>query len=175
MINIFLAPVSSGELLSNYEKSVEEGIETSQLPQNISKEIKENVTSLWGIRDAKKSTFLKIKQDDVVAFYKEGMIISYGIVQTTFIDLEFAKKLWGTFVKKSSGEIYFWPNIIVFKEVGLCRISFSDFRKFGDYNDKFSVRGLIMLNQKGNQEIIERYGSLDNFFYQFQVLKQMPE
>ena len=64
-LNIFFAPVSSGVLYSNFEKSVITGITACKIlnhfPNNI--RIQNSTIRFWGIRDAKKTTFLKTKTD----------------------------------------------------------------------------------------------------------------
>ncbi len=59
--NIFFAPVSSGGVYSNFEKSVINGIHTSKILNHLPNSIKFQETTIrfWGVRDAKKSTFLR--------------------------------------------------------------------------------------------------------------------
>lgn len=155
--SIFFAPVSSGVLYSNFEKSVINGIHTSEILNHLPNTIKfqEATIRFWGIRDAKKSTFLKTKPDDVVFFYQEGNIIGSSKVITTFVNEAIAKDTWGVFINKQRNEHYYWPNIIVFENYSPCLIPFSKFIELADYSPKFSIRGYIEFNQIGTKRFHE--------------------
>lgn len=161
MGNLFFAPVSSGELYKNFENTVVNGVSSSIIHTFQSKN---KTTSVWGIRDAKKASFNKTKQDDFVCFYKEGVIIGYGEVAGTFVDEGIAKSLWGVFHNKQRNENYYWPNILVLKNYNTCTIPFSKFIELGGYSDKFSIRGYLMLNSIGIDKILNEYGTLESFF-----------
>lgn len=165
MCRLFFAPVSSGELYNNYYKSVVIGINISALRKyNIDLIGYSGKVRLWGIRNAKKSTFDKTCIGDLVCFYKEGVVIGYGLVDASFVNPELSKEIWGYFQKKSTGEIYLWQNIIVINQFEECVIPFQQFIDLGGYNAKFSIRGYIMLNETGTKRIITKFGSLPNFF-----------
>lgn len=156
-LNIFFAPVSSGVLYSNFEKSVITGITACKIlnhfPNNI--RIQNSTIRFWGIRDAKKTTFLKTKPSDLVFFYQEGNIIGYGKVITTFINEDLASETWGVFKNKQRGVEYYWPNIIVFENYSPCLIPFSKFIEIANYSPKFSIRGYIELNEIGTKRFHE--------------------
>lgn len=155
--NIFLAPVSSGALYANFEKSVINGISADKIlnhfPSTIT--INESTIRFWGIRDAKKSTFLKTNPNDIVFFYQEGNIIGSSKVIKTFVNEMLAKETWGVFINKQRNEEYYWPNIIVFENYIPCSIPFSKFIELADYSPKFSIRGYIEFNQIGTKRFHE--------------------
>jgi len=123
------------------------------------------VVKLWGIRDAKKSTFLKTKPNDIVCFYKNGFIVGYGKVIDTFTNTELSKAIWGEFFNKLSNEYYLWQNIIWIEEYHECHVNFSEFIKQGKYDDKFSIRGYLMLNSTGRENILKQHRSFEKYFY----------
>jgi hypothetical protein len=155
--NIFFAPVSSGMLYSNFEKSVINGIDANKILNHFPKTIKVQTSPIrfWGIRDAKKSTFLKTKPGDVVFFYQEGNVIGFSKVVGTFINEDLASETWGVFKNKQRGEEYYWPNIIVFENYQPCLIPFSKFIEIAEYSPKFSIRGYIELNEIGTKRFHE--------------------
>ena len=175
MKNIFFAPVSSGELYSNFEKTVINGVDPLNLKTLAKFKGEIEMIHLWGIRDAKKTTYLETQKEDIVAFYKEGTIIAFGHVRETFIDLELSKSIWGLFKNKTTNEIYYWPNIIWFDNVSFCSIPFNYIKELAKYSDKFSIRGYLKLNETGMNSILEKFGSSDNFFNQFLTLKELKE
>ena len=130
----------------------------------------DGIVRLWGIRNAKKATFDKTKSDDVVFFYKQGIIIGYGIVEKIFTDEEFSKSLWGAFENKIRGEQYYWSNIILFKNYYECSINFSEFISLAKYSEKFSIRGYLQYNKTGLSNIISKFKSVQGFIDSFKVI-----
>lgn len=170
--NIFFAPVSSGSLYLNFEKTVLEGINLEYFDLDTRKyflETNKNV-KLWGIRDAKKRAYNKTQVNDYVLFYKEGFIIGYSKVQNLFIDSELSMNLWGIFENKQRGEFYTWSNIIVFSDFNSCKIPFSVFIKLAEYSEKFSVRGYLEYRDSATRKIIEEYGDIEKFIKSFNTL-----
>jgi hypothetical protein len=168
MNRLFFAPVSSGSLYDNFYRTVVQGVPMGELPNSFpfySKQ--EAIVRLWGIRDAKKSTYEKTSKGDVVCFYKEGDIIGYGAVKGTFLNSELADKLWGKMQKKNTSEIYGWPNVIALEDFRCCEIPFSEFIRLGNYSDKFSIRGYLEFNTLGTQKILSTNDSIINFFKSF--------
>lgn len=155
--SIFFAPVSSGVLYANFEKSVIDGIPLNNVLNHFPKSIKiqDATIRFWGIRDAKKSTFLKTKPGDIVFFYQEGNIIGSSKVISTFVNEELARETWGVFINKQRNEQYYWPNIIVFENYSPCFIPFSKFIELADYSPKFSIRGYIEFNEIGTKRFHE--------------------
>ena len=171
MNRLFFAPVSSGSLFENFNLTVVQGVPMSDLQSGFPFLPKqETVARLWGIRDAKKTTFEKTKKGDVVCFYKEGDIIGYGQVQGTFVNLELAGRLWGTMQKKNTSELYGWPNIIVLAGFNSCKISFGEFIRLAKYSEKFSIRGYLEFNNLGTQKMLSSRGSILNFFKSFHLV-----
>lgn len=155
--NIFFAPVSSGGLYSNFEKSVIHGIHINKILNHIPNSIKlqEATIRFWGVRDAKKSIFLRTNPGDLVFFYQEGNIIGSARVIGTFVNEELARDTWGVFINKQRNEQYYWPNIIVFENYNPCLIPFSKFIELADYSTKFSIRGYIEFNVTGTKKFHE--------------------
>jgi hypothetical protein len=175
MKNIFFAPVSSGGLYLNFEKSVINGIDSIKLKTLEKFKGESESVHLWGIRDAKKTTYLATQKYDIVAFYKEGYIVAFAEVKNTLIDLELSKSIWGSFINKTNGEVYYWPNIILFSYVSFCSIPFNYIKELANYNEKFSIRGYLKLNETGMNSILEKFGSSDNFFNEFSTIRKLKE
>jgi hypothetical protein len=167
-LNIFFAPVSSSALFHNFEKTVIKGVDASEINGHCSKDIFDNkkFLLLWGIRDAKKTTFDKTQKGDVVFFYKEGIIIGFSIVESIFVDKELSIKLWGVFENKQRAEKYYWSNIICFNSYTKCKIPFSFFRSLACYDEKFSVRGYLQFRKEATELLFKKYGSLENIVEQ---------
>ena len=164
-INIFFAPVSSGDLYSNFEKTVLHGIPKNYFEAKRQNQlIKSNtIVRLWGIRDAKKTTYNRTKIGDYVFFYKEGFIIGYSKVYSLFVDEELSRKIWGVFENKQRGEKYSWSNIIVFDDFYNCNIPFMNFIKLADYSESFSVRGYLEFREVAVQKIKNEYGGIEKY------------
>jgi hypothetical protein len=164
-INIFFAPVSSGALYFNFEKSVLKGIEKTVFGTETIKYLNPSDANvkLWGIRDAKKTTYNRTKVGDLVLFYKEGNIIGYSKVHSLFIDEELSKKIWGIFENNQRGERYSWSNIIVFEDFHNCNIPFTKFNELANYNDRFSIRGYLEFRKEAVEKLINDFGSFEKF------------
>lgn len=169
--NIFFAPVSSSDLSVNFEKTVVTGVPIKSIDIKFTKHFRKNddIVRLWGIRDAKKGTFDKTKSNDVVFFYKQRIIIGYGVVDKIFTDEELSKSLWGIFENKIRGEKYLWSNIILFKNYYECSIDFSEFISLAKYSEKFSVRGYMKFNDTGLSNIINKFKSVQGFIDSFKA------
>lgn len=164
-VNIFFAPVSSGGLYLNFVKSVLNGFEKKIFSEEISEYLKPSDTDvkLWGIRDAKKTTYDKTKAGDFVLFYKEGIIIGYSNVYSLFINEELSKNLWGVFENKQRGERYSWSNIMVFDGFHNCKIPFSKFKELANYNENFSIRGYLEFRKEAVEKIVKEFGGIEKF------------
>jgi len=166
MKKLFFAPVSSGELYKNFEKTILQGVGVSLLSDELLLGFEESFVKLWGIRDAKKASFNRTKPGDIVCFYKEGFIIGYGTVQNTFVDEALATKLWGVFNNKQRNESYLWPNIIWLTNFRVCQIPFSKIIMLGNYSENFSIRGYLMFNEIGLNNMLKSSNSIENYFHQ---------
>lgn len=164
-MNLFFAPVSSGGLYLNFEKSVLNGIEKKMFSAEKNKYLKtsDEKVKLWGIRDAKKTTYVKTNVGDLVLFYKEGIIIGYSKVYSLFVDEELSKMVWGVFENKQSGERYSWSNIIVFEDFNNCNIPFTKFIELANYSESFSIRGYLEFRKEAVEKIMNDFGSFEKF------------
>jgi hypothetical protein len=163
--NIFFAPVSSGVLYINFEKSVINGISIKNLDAELTKYCKSNDDriKLWGIRDAKKTTYNKTIVGDFILFYREGYIIGYSKVHSLFENEDLSIAIWGIFENKQRGEKYSWSNIIVLEDYNTCNIPFSKFRELGEYNEGFSVRGYLEFREKAVKKINNEFLGIQAF------------
>ena len=176
-MKIFFAPVSNGALYFNFEKSVLKGIEKTVFGTETIKYLNTSDANvkLWGIRDAKKTTYNRTNIGDLVLFYKEGNIIGYSKVHSLFIDEELSKKIWGIFENKQRGERYSWSNIIVFEDFHHCNIPFTKFKELADYSDGFSIRGYLEFRKEAVEKIMKDFGGLENFLILNNINKQFNE
>lgn len=164
-MNIFFAPVSNGKLFSNFEQSVLKGIAKDFVNPTFNNYFikSEKNVRLWGIRDAKKTTYQKTKIGDFVFFYKEGYIIGYSKIYSLFSDEELSIKIWGLFENKQRHEKYSWSNILVFENFNNCNIPFNIFKDLAHYSEKFSIRGYLEFRKVAVDKIMEEFGSIENF------------
>jgi hypothetical protein len=164
-VNIFFAPISNGKLYSNFEKTVLYGLEICDIDsKHIEKIVSlKNKIRLWGIRDAKKTTYDKTKIGDFVLFYKEGFIIGYSKINSLLEDEDLSIHLWGIFENKQRGEKYTWLNLLIFNDFTKCKIPFSTFRDLAQYNEKFSIRGYIQFRENATRKIISSFESIEKF------------
>lgn len=168
-VNVFFAPVSSGGLFLNFEKSVMNGISLSFFDSKYHRYFNKSdkIVRLWGIRDAKKAAYDRTKVGNYVFFYKEGFIIGYSKIYSLFIDEELSNKIWGIFENKQRGEVYSWSNIIVFEDFNNCNIPFSKFNELANYSDNYSVRGYLEYRDFAVEKIINEFGGIEQFVKSF--------
>lgn len=154
--NVFFAPIPKKDQTANFQRTILNGIEVASLPKDLQYPFAGfKLVKLWGVRDAKKTAFLKTKKGDIVCFYQEGVIIGHATVHGTFISEKLAELLWGVFRNELKEENYNWQNVIWFWEYHPCNIDFNTFKQMGGYKEKFSIRGYICLNEIGTQKAFQ--------------------
>jgi hypothetical protein len=117
---------------------------------------------IWGITELSSSTFNKIKNGDYICFYHKSHIIAISKVFDTKTDKDKSIDLFGSYNHQFKGEL-FWSNLLYLSFLSEVNIEFNLFLRLGKYSPKFAVRKLIGLNQNGNNEILKKYSSYDNF------------
>jgi hypothetical protein len=164
-VNIFFAPVSSGSLYLNFEKSVLNGFEKKALNTDLNKYFKtcDEKVKVWGIRDAKKTTYNKTNVGDFVLFYNKGNIIGYSEVHSLFVNEGLSNIIWGIFENKDNGKKYSWSNIITFKDYKPCNVPFARFKEIANYSEGFSVRGYLEFRKEAVEKVNNVFGSLEKF------------
>ncbi len=128
---IFIQPISDISFSSSYDKN----IIRSEFPK-------------WGISDRLLPTFKKIKPNDLILNYYKKQIINICLVDYTEINLKVSLKYFPE-TSHPSGEGVNYPNIIYFKRIIKCNIDFDTFKSKFDYSDKYYIRRIIPINQKG--------------------------
>lgn len=121
-----------------------------------------NSLKCWGITELSTTTFKKIEKGDFVLFYHNFRIVGIGKVDKTKVDKTLSKKLWGSYIHKIQGEL-FWSNIIEFSEFNSVSLPFEQIIELGNYSKKYSIRRIIALNDVGMQRINSKYGNPNKF------------
>jgi len=113
---------------------------------------------VWGITELSSSTFRRIKIGDFILFYYSGKIFCFAEVLKTEVNSNLSLQLFGSFNHSLKGELR-WSNILWLKNITLIDIDFSFFKNISGYSDKYSVRRIIALNEKGQEFINKKYNT----------------
>jgi hypothetical protein len=117
---------------------------------------------VWGINELSLGTFKRINKSDFILFYCSGKIFCCAEVIKTEVNGDLSLELFGSFQHPFKGKIM-WSNILWLKNVRRINIDFNFFKKICDYNDKFSIRRMIAMNENGQQFINQHYNSESAF------------
>ena len=112
----------------------------------------------WGITELSSSTFKRIKKGDFILFYYSGKIFCSAEVLKTEVNIDLSIELFGSFNHSFKGELK-WSNILWLKNITLMDIDFSFFKNISGYSDKYSIRRIIALNEKGHEFIKKNYNT----------------
>lgn len=167
MVNIFLAPRSGEQSSGNFQKTIEDGYKKEDINNYLSEEdkiklVNHNVLYIWGNMPSKKSSWEKMNLGDYIFFYKKGKIAWIGKLLHKSHNKKLAEKLWGPKVVKNIVTGY-WEYIFCLKDMEEVNIDYSILRKFANYSPNAVVQGFQPYRTEGTQNIIEKYGSIDNF------------
>jgi len=167
MVNIFLAPRSGEQSSGNFQKTIEDGYKKEDINNYLSEEdkiklVNHNVLYIWGNMPSKKSSWEKMNLGDYIFFYKKGKIAWIGKLLHKSHNKKLAEKLWGPKVVKNMVTGY-WEYIFYLKDMEEVNIDYSILRKFANYSPNAVVQGFQPYRTEGTQNIIEKYGSIDNF------------
>lgn len=116
-----------------------------------------------GITEKSTSTFNKIENNSIILFYNKGLIVGYSKVKQKLNDKELSIKLWGSFIHGVFKEKCHWSNILVLSDFTSLEMSFDEIIKLGKYNSKFSIRRILKLNNEAVNNILGKYGELEEF------------
>lgn len=170
-MNIFLAPISGKELFFNYNKTVVNGISYSlKLPKEIPQS---RTVRLWGIKNAKVSSYYKANNGDILMFYHKGQIIGAAKIMGKFRDVKLSQELWGAEFDSFRNCHFYWENILVLSEFRHLSFDFDVIIKLAEYKPKACVRGFILSNEKLVSNIITNYSSIDNFYNKVSKMKPL--
>jgi len=171
MVKIFLAPVSDVSENSNYDNSLVRGIPISRLRDFLSiTELKligeTQIVKLWGVRCPHKS-WTTLENSDYILFYYKKEIISYARIIHKIVNASLSDSLWGHIQSKISGEIHYWERIMFVDNLKLTKIPFDRLMNLAEYNDGFVVRRFLLYRRQGVDNIVQTFGSIDNFLAEF--------
>jgi hypothetical protein len=133
-MNVALQPVGNEIAKYHYSLTIQKPVSLSSIQRyftpteynELSKIFPENNCLIWGIKDGKKnrnlSKYKKMKREDIVFFFKNQKIFSYGKIKYLIINRSLATSLWNVDVDGKT-----WPNIYFLKEVNKVNISQLDF------------------------------------------------
>jgi MoxR-like ATPase len=155
---VFLVPSSNDSALSNFERTVLDGVSRELLNDYSSVPFRSEQVSVWGTKEGNVSTWEQIREGDYLLFYQDGHYPYAAQVLTTEQNEPLGKEIWPNF---EAGEP--WEYIIYLLNVTETDVSRKEVNQFADYQDSFVPMGFMSYRDDGVTEIGDRYGSFWHF------------
>lgn len=158
--NLILISVENKELFDNYEKTVKKPLKLKNIT-NIPKRFKKTTLSVWGLNPTRenKELWKKIKNGDIVLFFRKDKFFSKGVIVFTLEDDEIPKTIWQ---KKLYG--YSWKYMIFIRNLVTINIDFKSSIPFfiePTMPSLFSYP-IVLVDEKKIKKIISIFGSLNS-------------
>lgn len=169
-MQIFLAPRSNETSYKNFLSTIENGVDFSIIGQYLTdegKKILQNESKLfvWGNKETKKTSWDKMEVGDLILFYKgregeerEGKLLYAGKLLFKQHSKDLGLALWPP--KKGEEP---WTCIFFLKDLQPIYIPISELADFAGYSRNFIVQGFMPINDEGVKNILNKFGSVDNF------------
>jgi energy-coupling factor transporter ATP-binding protein EcfA2 len=164
---VFIAPRSGEQSSQNFKKTIEGGYKKSDLEPFLTHEDKialanHDILMIWGNKPSLKSRWDKMKVNDWVLFYQHGNISYSGKLLYKTHNKALADNLWGPQIGEN-GESVSWEFVFFLKDLQKVDISYKVMADFAGYKGSI-VQGFLPYSETGVENIITKYGSLENFF-----------
>ena len=161
---LFLAPRSNEHSRENFSATLENGYPLSEIQDLLATEDLKALGGrsklyIWGNAEAKKNSWEKMNNGDLVAFYARGVFVYVGRCILKKHSKEIALKLWGN-RPNTEGT---WEYVFFLDALRSVSIPMEEIRKLADYKENMVVLGFMPLNKKGLKRIHDAYGSLEAF------------
>jgi 5-methylcytosine-specific restriction enzyme B len=124
----------------------------------------ENELMIWGNKPSLKSRWDKLRINDWVLFYQNGNITYAGKLLYKTHNKKLAENLWGS-SRSDNGEIVYWEYVFFLKDVKPVNKPYKLMSDLAGYKGSV-VQGFLPYSQTGVENIIEKYGTIDNFFFE---------
>lgn len=178
-MKIFLAPRSNETSYKNFLSTIENGVDKSVVEPYLDDGGKKALAPydkvfVWGNKETKKSSWDKMKPDDLILFYKgregderEGKLLYAGKLLYKQHSKDLGLALWPP---KTNEEP--WTCIFFLKELQPVYIPISELADLADYSRNFIVQGFMPLNEKGVKAVMDKFGGIDAFLKHYSVKEE---
>ncbi|MFA6427398.1 MAG: HNH endonuclease [Candidatus Magasanikbacteria bacterium] len=162
---IFLAPRSNESSYDNFKSTIEHGIDYNRIEPFLEQEgkdilSKENKVYAWGNREVLKSRWDRMQPGDVVLFYSKGNFVMAGNLLYKQFSPEISDALWPRLEKYGNQP---WSCLFFVHNLRPVLIPLSDINRLANYKENNILQGFQPLNEEGLMNVLEKYGSVDNF------------
>jgi hypothetical protein len=166
---IYLAPRSGEQSAENFKKTVEGGYRKSELASFLSDADKSALASreilyIWGNRPGGKGPWENMQIGDYIFFYQKGFITYTSKLLHKTHNKPLADSLWGI---DESGQS--WEYVFFADELTPVRIDYSLMKTLAGYKPNAVVQGFQSYNEVGLNNVIEQYGSVNNFIDLYRI------
>lgn len=168
MSKIFTIPLPY-ELDNPLLKSLSEGINLSKLTSySIKSPINTNPSEqifVWGIAEHSKSIWEKASEKDFLFFYYKGRIKYCSRIIFKAQSEELASELWDVNLNKTINHSY----LLFLDKLIQINLPYSVLIKYAGYSTKASVRRFYEYSNKGYEQIINDFNSVENFIRNYKT------
>lgn len=164
---IFIAPKSGEQSSKHFKKTIEGGYKKNDIIEFLSDQDKESLKNedilmVWGNKPSLKSRWEKMEKNDLVLFYQGGSITYTGKLLYKTHNKKLADELWGYQVNEKGVPVS-WEYVYFLKDLERVNISYEIMANFAGYKGSV-VQGFMPYSDIGVNNIIKKYGSVENFF-----------
>lgn len=158
---VFLVPSSSSAALTNFERTVLEGVETRKLQQYTKIPFRSDTLSVWGTKEGNVSTWEQLKEGDYLLFYQNRHYAYAARMLATEVNESLGRELWPD---HEDGDP--WKYIMYLLDVTETDISREEINELAGYKATFAPMGFQTLNSNGVKTIRNEYGSIRDFVFE---------
>jgi hypothetical protein len=169
---LLIVPASGEEAYEHFRRTIERAWSVDELLAlgvDLPSEVVEKLRSvgrfrIWGSLPSVRGfvrVWPHIDQGWVVAFYRKGRIVCYGVIFAKVHSPELAEKLWG-----KNAEDKTWEYVYFIRDLRCCEpgIPWDDVRRELGYSEGFVPRGHQPVDSERLKSIVEKYGDVLRFF-----------
>jgi 5-methylcytosine-specific restriction protein B len=165
---IFIAPRSGEQSSNNFKKTIEGGYKKSDLINYLTDEDLENlkdedILMIWGNKPKLKTQWGKMQKNDWVIFYQHGKITYVGKLLYKSHNKLLSDNLWGEH-RSENGDMISWEYVYFLKDLKKVEFNYKKMADYAEYRGSV-VQGFQPYSEKGIIKIINKYGNLENFFF----------
>jgi len=160
---LVLFSVSGDASFAHFEDTMQKDVETTKLSQTKMKQFPKirtwgSIPNKWAL-----SKWSKLKQGDILLFYKDKQYITSAVLEGTEQNGIVAKEMWGT--KPDSDTT--WELIMYMKpeSVKTANVDYQKLNKFLNYKDNFMPTRTLdftLVRADATKDLEKRHGSLEN-------------
>jgi len=151
---VFLVPSSSDDAMTNFERTVLEGVPSRQIAAHSGIRFTSESLPVWGTHEGNLSEWERMAEGDYLFFYQGGAYPYVARILTTEENDSLSKEIWPNFEDRP------WKYIIYLLDVVEADLERTEVNEFAGYDRDFAPMGLQTYRDSGADAIRAEHGSI---------------